>query len=57
MADWYTPTQVQKALEITWMKLENTTNIPLGVPIFYNSIFYNTTYLSLYIYYLSPKYL
>lgn len=36
MADWFTPTQVQKALETMWMKLENTTTIPLEVPIFYS---------------------
>lgn len=35
MADWYTPTQVQKALETTWMKLENTTTLPLKVSIPY----------------------
>lgn len=30
MADWYTPAQVQKALETQWMKIENTTT-PLKV--------------------------
>lgn len=32
MADWYTPTQVQRALETTWMKLENTVTVSLEVP-------------------------
>lgn len=30
MADWYTPVQVQRALENTWKKLEHSTT-PLRV--------------------------